>query len=225
MTQFIGIVCGLKSEAAAVRAATDASTRQKLQIGVSGADAARAERIAMDFADAGAAAILSIGVSGGLDPSLAPGAFVLAHVVKTDDGDIHNPAQLVTASEIVRPIYGASKIIQTADEKSRIFARTGAVAVDMESAGAAAAALRAGVPFLAARAIADPASAALPPAAMNAVAPDGSTKVLATLGKCILAPAQFPALMELGGYSAIATKTLRNRLGGLFADLFLRLDL
>ena len=67
---FIGVVCGLKSEAQAVAAAK--VDQSKLRIGISGANAARAEEIARGFCNDGASAILSVGVSGGLDPALKP---------------------------------------------------------------------------------------------------------------------------------------------------------
>ena len=122
-------------------------------------------------------------------------------------------------------LFGADFIIDSASKKSELFANHSAVAVDMESHGAARAAAHAGVPFLAIRAIADPADRALPKAALGAVAPDGSTRVMATLGAALRDPKQFPELMKLGADSAAATKTLRRDLGPLFFRLFLSLDL
>ncbi|HXI88235.1 MAG TPA: hypothetical protein VNH64_12305, partial [Parvularculaceae bacterium] len=122
-------------------------------------------------------------------------------------------------------LFGSDEIIASAREKARLFERYGAVAVDMESHGAARAARSAGVPFAAIRAIADPASRALPPSALNAVAPDGSTKTLSVLWECAKAPGQFPALLQLGSDSEAALKTLRNNLDGLFRRLLFSLDL
>lgn len=231
---FIGIVCGLKSEAAAVN---DVIRREKLdaakfRIGVSGANAARAEAIARGFAADGAKAILSVGVSGGLQPNLQPGDLILSnqvvdgaggwsHSVQTDVGLLRTAAP--TSIEAV--IFGADEIIDGPLNKADIYARTGAVAVDMESHGAARAAQQAGLPFLAIRAIADPAERALPAAALGAVAPDGSTRVFSTLLKCAKAPRDFPALMQLGSDSEKALKALRGGLGLLLGRLLFRLDL
>ncbi len=245
---FVGIVCGLKSEAAAVRAAIAAEGLDpaRFRIGVSGAHAARAEAIAKGFAGEGARAILSVGVSGGLDPALTPGAMLVTAVVVADPplappfqggekegvpplekggpgGDLPKAHALGEASS--SPVYGSDVIIQTADQKAALFKKTGAAAVDMESHGAARAALAAGLPFLAIRAIADPADRALPGAAMDAVAPDGSTRVFATLVKCAKAPGDFPALLQLGSDSEKALKALRRSLGPLLGRLLLRLDL
>lgn len=125
----------------------------------------------------------------------------------------------------VAALFGADEIVDSTMKKSALFQNHGAAAVDMESHGAARAAARAGAPFLAIRAIADPAGRALPAAALNAVAQDGSTRVMATLGAALRDPKQFPELMKLGGDSSAAAKTLRRSLGPLFERLFLSLDL
>lgn len=252
---FIAVICGLKSEAQAVAASVDES---KIRVGVSGADAQRAEEIARRFCEAGARAVISVGVSGGLDPSLKPGDLIIGDKVVTEDGSVFtadnnllrslnpalsresgNPGMSANmdprfrgddrrereAAATIASIVGADDIIDSAEQKAALFQKYGAVAVDMESHGAARAAAEAGVPFLAIRAIADPADRALPKAALGAVAPDGSTRVLKTLGAALRDPKQFPDLMKLGAESAAATKTLRRDLGGLFDRLFLRLDL
>ena len=151
MTQkkFIGVICGLKSEAAAVSASVDQS---KIRIGVSGANAARAEEIAKQFCDEGAAAILSVGVSGGLDPALKPGDLIIGETVIADDGSIYGADNyLMSIMREARPeharfapLFGADGIIDSAMKKSALFHNHGAVAVDMESHGAARAAAHAG---------------------------------------------------------------------------------
>ena len=229
--KFIGVVCGLKSEAQTVSAVVDAS---KICVGVSGANAARAEEIARSLCNQGAVAIISIGVSGGLDPALQPGDLIMGDQVIGDDGARYECDRYLTGvlrDEIeargakTGALFGSDDIIENASKKAALFQNHGAIAVDMESHGAARAAAERQVPFLAIRAIADPAGRALPKAALNAVAPDGSTRVLATLGAALRDPKQFPELMKLGADSAAATKTLRRDLGPLFSRLFLSLDL
>ncbi|MEO1250926.1 MAG: squalene--hopene cyclase [Pseudomonadota bacterium] len=252
--KFIGIVCGLKSEKTAVRAVAG---RRAIRIGVSGASAARAEEIARRFCHEGAAAILSVGVSGGLDPALKPGALVIGDSVMADSGELFESDRYLMssiASSFATPyslhpeesrrrvskdkgnrapedearvgrLFGADAIIDSAAKKAALFSNHGALAVDMESHGAARAAQEARVPFIAIRAIADPADRALPPAALSAVAPDGSTQVLKTLGAALRDPKQFPALMKLGADSAAATKTLRRELGPIFEKLAAQIDL
>ncbi len=229
--KFIGVICGLKSEAQVVSRVLDAS---KIRVGVSGANAARAEEIARQFCDAGAATIVSVGVSGGLDPKLKPGDLIIGDRVLCADGNHYQSDrrlldaiadELAAAKAKIGALFGADDIIESIEKKAALYRDHGALGVDMESHGAARAAASAGVPFLAIRAIADPADRALPPAALGAVAPDGSTRMLATLGAAMRDPKQFPALMKLGADSAAALKTLRRDLVPLFGRLFLSCDL
>lgn len=230
-TSFIGVICGLKSEAQTVSAAVDKS---KIRIGISGADGKRAEEAATRLCQQGASAIVSVGMSGGLDPSLQSGDLVIGDEVIGDDGShaTSDPyligairRELETRHAHVGTLFGSDEIIESAGKKAALLHNHGAIAVDMESHGAGRAAAQYGVPFIAIRAIADPADRALPPAALSAIAPDGSTRTLATLGAAIMKPGQFPELMKLGADSSAALKTLRRDLGPLFGSLFLSFDL
>jgi nucleoside phosphorylase len=114
--------------------------------------------------------IVSCGFSGGLDPSLAPGDVVLATSVIGEDGDdVATTESLRTsAAHALRGLrYSEGKIVCTTEvattpEEKRALARTGALAVDMESYPAARAAVEAGVPLLALRAVLDPLGTSLP---------------------------------------------------------------
>jgi len=228
--KFIAVICGLKSEADAVVRAVGKSG---IEIGVSGANASRAEELARVACHNGVAAIISVGVSGGLDPALKPGDLVIGEEVIGDDGGRYESdrylisavaKETAAAHAITGVLFGADEIIETASKKATLFANHEAIAVDMESHGAARAAAEAGIPFLAIRAIADPADRVLPPAALNAVAPDGSTRTMATLAAALRDPKQFPMLLKLGADSGAALKTLRRDLGPLFRRFFLSLD-
>jgi nucleoside phosphorylase len=142
-----------------------------------------------------------------------------------DPGFRRDERKEVTGVHFDAVLLGADSIIASAEDKARLFASYGAVAVDMESHGAARAAKAADVPFAAIRAIADPAGRALPKAALGAVAMDGSTRVIATLLKCAKAPGDFPALLLLGRDSGAALKTLGRSLDRLLGGLLLGLDL
>ena len=230
-SRFIGVVCGLKSEEKAV-----GSVRldERLRVAVSGANAMRAEALAVQLINDGAVAVLSVGVSGGLSPHLSPGDLIVGEAVKTKSGeDFPANDSLLSAIglrsgdvAIERSIlFGSDEIVATSRHKSVLFENYHAAAVDMESHGVARAARNAGVPFAAIRAIADPASRALPPAALNAIAADGSTRTLPVLWACAKAPGQFPALLQLGADSEKALRSLRVNLRELFLRLFLALDL
>jgi hypothetical protein len=70
-------------------------------------------------------------------------------------------------------VAGSDAPLLTAEAKKEFAGRTGAVAVDMESHGAARAAALRGAPFVAIRAVADSASRTIPSWVMDAVLPDG----------------------------------------------------
>ncbi|MEM8772726.1 MAG: hypothetical protein AAGD92_13855 [Pseudomonadota bacterium] len=254
----IAVICGLKSEAAVVRKSVG---EENIRIGISGADAGRAYELAYAACQDGAAAVISIGVSGGLDPVLAPGDLVIGSAIIAEDGgqyeadqyllnsllSAHSRASGNPALQDMEPaaldpgfrrekrskegariklgtLFGSDAIISSPAHKAALFANHAAIAVDMESHGAARAASEANVPFIAIRAIADPADRALPKAALGAVAPDGSTRVLKTLFDAMKAPAQFPALMQLGSDSNKALATLSGALPEIFDRLFGALD-
>jgi nucleoside phosphorylase len=176
----------------------------------------------------GATALLSFGIAGGLDPSVASDTAIVATAVKAQ-----NMPTLACApawTERLAKIFGAARrgeladtpaILKTGLEKAALFRATGALAADMESYGVGEAALAANIPFAALRVGADTAGDDLPEIALHAVAPDGSLKLGETLGRMVKNPAQIPALIRLGRTTARA-RNLLDRLaaagaGNLFA--------
>ncbi len=232
MSGFIGIVCGLKSEAAAVRASMQAGglDETKVKIGVSGANAARAEEIAQEFLDAGASAIVSAGLCGGLDPALHTGDVILGERVVSAQGDIViADKRLSAAADKFGPrhvaIFGSDEIVDSVEKKQALFRRYAAETVDMESHGAARAAAKAEIPFIAIRVVADGHDRALPKAALRAVTPSGGVNVINVLVDCIKAPQQFEQIFALGRDSGEATDVLRRDFGDFLGAFLLALDL
>ncbi len=231
MSAFIAVICGLKSEAAAIKASLSAAgvNPAKARIGVSGANAARAEEITVEFLAAGARAVVSAGLCGGLDPTLKSGDLVIGERVVSASGDVilSDRRLLGAAPPSARQvaIFGSDDIIDSPATKATLFGRYASQTVDMESHGAARAAARAGAPFIAIRAVADNASRALPKAALRAVTPSGGVNVLSVLIECAKAPQQFEQIAMLGRESGAATETLRRDFGDVFARLLLALDL
>lgn len=232
MSAFIGIVCGLKSEAAAVRASMKAAgiDENKVKIGVSGANADRAEAITQEFLDAGAKAIVSAGLCGGLDPALKTGDVVLGERVVSAQSDIViADKSLSAAADKFSPrhvaVFGSDEIVDSVEKKKSLFQRYAAETVDMESHGAARAAAKAGVPFIAIRVVADASSRTLPKAALRAVTPSGGVNVMNVLVDCVKAPQQFEEIAMLGRDSGAATDALRRDFGGFLGAFLLALDL
>lgn len=108
----------------------------------------------------------------------------------------------------VGTILGADAIIASVAEKRDLFARTGAIAVDMESHIAARVAARHGLPFAIIRTISDSADQALPPAALVGMKPDGGMALGAVLASLARRPTQLPALITTGRSAGLAFAAL-----------------
>ena len=116
----------------------------------------------------------NIGVSGALAPDLAPGTVILGDRILTDEKnnttyqDSYVPnAQLLDILELVLRKNGipyrrgtllcTKQPLDSKEKKATAYLKTGALAVDMESAGAAEAARQAALSFFCIRIICDPA--------------------------------------------------------------------
>ncbi len=92
--------------------------------------------------------------------------------------------------------------------RPRFIAKTGALAVDMETHIAASVAAAYDLPFAALRAVSDAAEDRLPPAVIGAIDADGKLRLGAVLGSIARNPLQVPALIRTGRGSEAATKSL-----------------
>ncbi len=209
----VGFVCGLAGERRIVeRLGGD------VLCGVSGAQATRAEPCAQDLIARGAQALVSFGVAGGLDPTLRAGDVVVSAAVttgaETRTGDARWADRVRARAGIAGPHDGAvlhaPAVVSTRQEKVEAAARTGAVAVDMESAGVAQAATAANLPFVVVRAIADTATHRLPPYAATAIDADGRSRIGPILRGLAADPASIAALVSLAAASRRAFMALRR---------------
>ena len=163
----------------------------------------------------GVSGIISFGIAGGLAPDLVAGDWIVASGVRTDQGLV--PTDALWARRLLEALPGAVHAeivgvdvpVASALEKRRLHARTGAVAVDMESHIAADIAAAHRIPFAAYRVIIDAAHNPLPPAALVGLRPDGTPDVFAVLGSVIRRPGQTSALMRTAFDARIARKALR----------------
>jgi adenosylhomocysteine nucleosidase len=143
----------------------------------------RAEAAALQLLDRGATALVSWGSAGGLDPTLDAGTIVIPNHVRLHDGseiaaDSEWSLRLrstVTASVSTSDasLLQIEEAIDSTNRKRELHLETGAGAVDMESGTVARVASRAGVPWIAVRAVLDTATQALPGLARTAVDADG----------------------------------------------------
>jgi adenosylhomocysteine nucleosidase len=176
--------------------------RPHLAIAIGGGDS-HALRTRIETAlDAGARRIISMGVCGALDPSLAVGDCVVATDVVTEhESYVTHHAwtkELLTRLPASQPgaIAGTDGIIADGTAKTRLHRATGAATVDMESHIAARVAHERGLPFAAIRVVSDSAERALPPAALIAMSPTGGIDFYALLHSLYANPGQIPALLR-----------------------------
>ena len=211
----IGIVTGLLSETGCIPPSTDR------QIVCTGADAPRARQAASALVDQGARALLSFGLAGGLAPEARPGDLLLSEaVVLPGGGEVATDpawrARLETRLHLSGPavhgglVAGSEAPVVSVEDKRRLRDATGAIGVDMESAGVAEAARGAGLPFVVLRAVADPASQRLPDAAGRVLGPDGRIRALAVARGLLDRPQDLPPLLRLWRQSARAHAALRR---------------
>jgi adenosylhomocysteine nucleosidase len=173
----------------------------------------------------GARGMISFGVAGGLAPGLAAGDWIAAAAVIT--GQRRFPTdQAWTRSlrdrlphAVQADILGMDNPAADPERKQLLYARTGAVAVDMESHIAAAVAAAHQVPFAAFRVIIDPADKPLPPAALVGLRADGTADVPAVLRSLLQQPRQLPALVRTALDAWTASAALRRGRRMLGAEL------
>jgi adenosylhomocysteine nucleosidase len=176
-------------------------------LAVSGVGPAAARQGARRLIEAGAGALISWGMAGGLDPALVTGTLLLPSEVVSPEGEVFPTARdwrerLCTALAVSRPVCVGRLLtcrepIGTAVGKASAFDRTGAAAVDMESFAVAEVAARGGQPFIAVRVILDAAADTLPRALLAAAAGTGAVHAWRLLGGLARAPADLPALTRL----------------------------
>lgn len=140
----VGIICALPRELAALKRRRPAGCRI-LAAGMGAAAATRGAEslVASDRLNA----LISAGYAGGLIAPALPGAVI----VDTTDERV----DCCFLDEFRGRIAPANGMIKTPEDRARLAAQTGAVAVDMESAAVAAVAQRHRLPFAAVRAITD----------------------------------------------------------------------
>lgn len=170
-----------------------------------------AEAAARRLVRAGARALVSFGLAGGLDPALAPGTLLIPAEIYDDEVIYPCDAGLASRWGSLSGRLLASRVaIVTAAEKARLFATTGALAVDMESGAVARVAREFNLPFACLRAVCDPAARTLPHAAQVALDPSGRISPRRLLASLARAPGQIPDLLALGRDAAAARRTLRG---------------
>lgn len=168
--------------------------------------------------------VISFGLGGGLSPLLKAGDVVVGEsvqIVHAHLGDRSKGPEAIHCDERWRialtaklkgafqgPIAASDTILEDAEAKAALFAATGALAVDMESAVAGRFALTRKLPFAVLRVISDDANHVLPGAALVAMKPDGGIALGRVLGSLLANPLQIPALIRTARTSGRAFQQL-----------------
>jgi adenosylhomocysteine nucleosidase len=185
---------------------------------LSGMGAGRARLAARTLLERGITALVSWGAAGGLAPGLSPGSLILPEtIIAADQSAYYVDAawherlcgRLQGYVEIHKgPLAESTVVVAGCAEKAILFRRTGAIAVDMESASIAVIALEAGLPFMVIRAITDLAEMALPLSALHSIDEFGRVRPLKLIQCLVRNPIQLLALGRLSRNFRAAQATL-----------------
>ena len=176
-------------------------------VAVSGMGRAAAVGAAGALVDAGATALVSWGMAGGLDPALRAGQIFLPAQVVAADGialatDARWREQLRAALAARQPLsegrlFSSLAAITSVAQKASLFHVTGAAAVDMESIAVALVAQAHGLPFIAVRVIVDVATDALPDSVRDAADLSGEVNIGRLLARLCRRPQDVVPLTRL----------------------------
>ena len=232
----VGVVCALASEARHLGPTTRrhqplTSLTDGTLLAVSGMGIAAAAQSARALVGAGAGALVSWGMAGGLDPELAAGTvFLPAEVVSTEGGAVTtNQRWRERLGEAIRAgvprgggavgspgtglvthgkLLTTGKSVGSRTDKANLFRQTGAAAVDMESLAIAEIARAHQLPFIAVRVIVDNAADALPRAVTAAADAEGHLQVWRLMGELVRAPGELAPLLRLAQRYRAANRSL-----------------
>jgi adenosylhomocysteine nucleosidase len=173
---------------------------------------------ARQLVQAGAGALMSWGLAGGLDPALAAGTIVLPSEVVSPEGavfatDLAWREHLHSAIAAAHAVSGgrlltSRELLGAPADKLSIGRRMRAAAVDMESLAIAEVAAANRLPFLVVRAVVDTAADGVSPALSAAAGAAVPKAVAIVLGALARAPAQLPDFIRLLGRYQAARRAL-----------------
>jgi adenosylhomocysteine nucleosidase len=221
-----GVVAALVAEARTLgsrarQGAGPAAVGDGTLVMVSGMGLAAAAAAAQSLLDAGATALVSWGLAGGLDPALPAGTICLPTLVISETGasfgTAHHWREAVAAAIASRRRVADGKLLSNPRAivdvagKAAAFRHTGAVAVDMESSAVAEVAAQHRVPFLAVRVIVDAAGDAVPGAARALTAGgSGQVNIAHLLRGLAGTPGDIVPLLRLARRYRLATRALAS---------------
>ena len=211
----VAFVAALGIECASLRRQARAGTWVVSQ---SGPGTERASAAAARTIDAGARLVISWGLAGSLDAGLSPGTLVVPRRVLspgaaplTVDAAWHARVAALADEFVLHDgdLLTVPAALESPAAKRTAAAATRAAAVDMESAGIAAVAARARVPFIALRVVVDGLEDSLPPNAERWIDERGERRMSTTL-RAVASPRQWRALLTLAKRYRVASAVLER---------------
>jgi adenosylhomocysteine nucleosidase len=217
----LGVVCALRSEArhlgrsvqrhAGIRSLADGTL-----VATSGMGLAAAAAGAGRLIEAGAGALMSFGMAGGVDPALRAGCLFLPPEVSSPEGarfacdpDWHRQLTRAFDAAVTHgQLVTVRAPLATVAAKAALHQATGARAVDMESSAVAELAGHHALPFIAVRAIIDDAQAQLPAAVAAATGGDGQVAGWRVFAHLLRHPGEAAAVLRLARAYAAANTAL-----------------
>lgn len=155
--------------------------------------------------------VVSAGTAGALDPALREGDLLVPAAVVTPAGARH-PLEPVGDLPCAGHLLCVDAVVSTRAAKARLWARTGAAAVDMESAVIVAWARHRGLRPAVVRAISDAAHTGVPPSLAAAVDDHGRTRPGRALRAVLAHPATFSRTLALRRGTSLALATVATTL-------------
>jgi adenosylhomocysteine nucleosidase len=165
--------------------------------------------------------LVSFGFAGGLAPELARGTVIIGTEVVCEDGsgkwamasrDLIEQFRMAAAAEELPMQQGrlvtSRDIVADPTAKADLRDKSGACAVDMETAGVVEAADEAGLPWVAVRAIVDSATDTLPPVCLTTLREDGHVATGRLLWTICRSPLVLWHIVRLAGDTALARRHL-----------------
>lgn len=182
-------------------------------------------------------ALVILGIAGGLSPEVKPGEIVIAEkVIQEEDGAewFADGAVVKSACEALK---GASLQVRSgavittatatlsAGEKKKLYRRSGAIAVDMESAAVAKVAAKAGIPFFVMRAVSDTAGLSVSRDIYDCLDMEGGVRSRALMNNILRRPSMVQEMLVLrkgfkSGLSALEAGWGVLVKGGLISSSF-----
>jgi adenosylhomocysteine nucleosidase len=230
----LGIVVAMTGEALSLTRQVIAKGQsfadpEDVRVHISGVGEQRARLAGRKLIESGAKALVSWGSAGGLTSQVSPGSLILPHKIVSSDGSIYEVdstwherlfRRLAGHIELHTGLLAESKtVLASPSDKRALFDRTGAIAVDMESAAVAGVAHHAGVPFVAIRAIADRADLTVPQSVLRSLDAFGRLRPLSFLRRLFVHPNDLFSLIRLARDFRTAQASLAAVAGLAGSDL------